>query len=203
MRKIESNHENPIDDIFLHITEIISPFLYTTGHTPNIITTYSFISGLISLYYLYAGNTIYFAFYYILGYFFDCVDGYFARRYSMTSKYGDLYDHFTDLVVNGAIYFYIFNKVRDFKTLTPLKISLVIGLLVLSYLSFTHIGCQQKMLEKEVPSGLPTPPVKVHDESLDILQKLCPDKNSITLTRFFGTGTLNLYIAVILGAKLI
>lgn len=192
MRKIESNHENPIDDIFLHITEIISPFLYTTGHTPNIITTYSFISGLISLYFLYNGNSIYFALYYMLGYFFDCVDGYFARRYAMTSKYGDLYDHFTDIVVNGLVYFYIFNKVRDFKTLTSLKISLVIGLVVLSYLAFSHIGCQQKMLEKEV-----------HDESLDVLQKLCPDKDHIKMSRFFGTGTLNLYIAVILGAKLI
>ena len=32
-----------------------------------------------------------------VGYFFDCMDGHFARKYNMVTEFGDMYDYITDL----------------------------------------------------------------------------------------------------------
>ena len=73
MRKIKKEFENPIDNIIIDMAEKITPFLYETGHTPNIITTYSLIFGLLSVYYLNKNNITMFILFYIISYFFDCI----------------------------------------------------------------------------------------------------------------------------------
>ena len=34
-----------------------------------------------------------------LSYFFDCMDGNFARTYKMQTKFGDYYDHIKDVII--------------------------------------------------------------------------------------------------------
>ena len=34
-----------------------------------------------------------------MSYFFDCADGLYARTYNMTTQFGDIYDHSTDVIV--------------------------------------------------------------------------------------------------------
>ena len=49
----------------------------------------------------------------------DILDGYYARTYNMTSKFGDYYDHIKDLFIN-ILLLLVFVKTNNFskKTLT-------------------------------------------------------------------------------------
>ena len=99
MKKIPDNIDNPIDNILIKGADAVCPFLYRTGHTPNLITTYSLFTGVLSAYFLTKGCSYLFMIFYALSYFLDCVDGHFARKYDMTTDFGDAYDHFKDFFV--------------------------------------------------------------------------------------------------------
>jgi phosphatidylglycerophosphate synthase len=59
-----------------------------SGHTPNDITTYSFLCGLLSLGLLWHGHVWGFVVLYVLSYVFDCMDGQLARAYNMVTRFG-------------------------------------------------------------------------------------------------------------------
>ena len=101
---------NPLDNFYLNIIEKINPILYKLNFTPNIITTISFILGLLTAYFIYRECYISAGISYFFSYFFDCVDGNFARKYNMTSKFGDYYDHITDCINNLLILYVILSS---------------------------------------------------------------------------------------------
>lgn len=192
MRKIPHIYENPFDNIILNICDKTLPFFKNTGHTPNIITTYSFLFGILSLHYLYIKNVKLFAIFLILSYFFDCLDGHMARTYNMTTKFGDLYDHFTDVSVGlGLILIVLYN----YKPVISYNISIVFIFVFL--LSQIHIGCQQKIYTKMNKNDI--------IETIDSLQDYCKNESWIKITRFFGSGSLilfSIFIVFYLDSKL-
>jgi hypothetical protein len=97
--KLPQDEENPVDRVFLRITASLAPYFRATHHTPNMLTTYSFVCGLLGLAALAHGHVGWFTSLLLLSYLFDCADGQFARRYGMVTTFGDLYDHGTDLLV--------------------------------------------------------------------------------------------------------
>jgi hypothetical protein len=89
MNKIPSDIENPIDVYIMRGTAHVLPFMRATHprsartppprpgkacrhHTPNIITTYSFLAGLAAVWLLRHGHPFWFAAALLLGYVFDC-----------------------------------------------------------------------------------------------------------------------------------
>jgi hypothetical protein len=103
-----------------------------------------------------------------------------ARKYKMTSKFGDLYDHITDVTVGLSLAYVAYTK---FKHKLILPLILMIGIMTL--FMQTHVGCYQKFyLETN----------KKEQESIDILSELCIDKNNIKWTRYFGPGTYTLFV---------
>ena len=56
MRKVDREYDNPIDNLIIDVGDKILPYLKSIGHTPNVLTTYSFILGLVSVYFLYKDN---------------------------------------------------------------------------------------------------------------------------------------------------
>lgn len=183
MKKIPNEMDNPIDNGLIYIADELCPFFKRTGHTPNMITTYSLITGVMSVICLYKGYPIAFGILYAISYFFDCMDGHFARKYSMTSKGGDLYDHIKDVSVYILLGYAVYLKYRK-----VIKITDLIIISVAIFLCAVHIGCQQKHLDKDVD-----------DETLDNTKCLCLDKKMIYYTRWVGMGTLMLVtIALIL-----
>ena len=182
MRKIPDNMDSPIDNGMIALADTLCPFFKSTGHTPNMITTYSLITGVLSVICLYNGYPIAFGILYTISYFFDCMDGHFARKYSMTSKGGDLYDHIKDVSVYILLIYVVYIKYRKVIQLTDLVI-IFIAVLV----SCAHMGCQQKQLDKEED-----------DETLDYAKCLCPDKNMIYYTRWMGMGTFMLVTIVMI-----
>ena len=171
--KISNDKENPFDLTLTSLANTQNPFFKATGHTPNILTTYSFVCGLLSVYFLYKRKLPLFSLLFIVSYFFDCCDGSFARRYRMESRFGDLYDHITDVVVFLLLLLVVALLYRKVVDLFAVLVFAFFGGMML-----VHFGCQQKNCNNCEGKEL-----------LDNLKILCPNARSIWWSRFFGSGT--------------
>lgn len=169
MRKIPAQWENPVDNLFISVAERISPALRATGHTPNMITTYSAATSVLALLALHRGHAGSFGLLWVGQYFLDCVDGFYARRYGMTTALGDVYDHATDILsVVGLVY------VGWQRYVVPPGMIALFALIIL--MGCVQMGCQQRETGGK-------------GESLDSLRPLCPGDGAIRYTRWGGTGT--------------
>ena len=188
MRKIEKNYENFFDDFLIDIAEYVSPFFYKLNFTPNDITTLSLITGLASVYFLYKQNIVLFSILWIVSYFFDCLDGHFARKYDMVTKFGDLYDHVKDisvLLLLTIVSFIIFRQKKYFY-------HAFVVVIIFQILSNIHLTCQQTLYKG----------ANSNDEFLDFLKYIyiklgINDENCkevIQYTKYFGVGTLHLIV---------
>lgn len=177
MRKVEPKYDNPIDNIIVDMGDRLMPYLKSSGHTPNMLTTYSLILGLAAVYFLYKNDIFKFGVCFILAYVCDCWDGYMARKYNMVSEFGDLYDHISDVAVGLSLAYVAYTKYKH-----KLTVLLVIVIGVMTYLMQKHVGCYQKMY---IDTN------KKEKETIDFVSDLCENKNDIKWTRFFGPGTYN------------
>jgi len=129
--------------LFTYLTDYPIELAYKYHLTPNIITTFSFISQLLSIYYLRYSWLVSYSFFYLLGYYFDCIDGPMARRYNMVTTFGDFYDHFTDILCflwSLTIYITKYNLL-EYNYISVLYLIMFLGLL-------GHVGCQEKRFNK-------------------------------------------------------
>ena len=180
-RKISRDNENPIDNILYDISGEVIKVFKIFNFTPNMITTISLLITLIGINNIYNGNYKIGAILYFIGYLFDCMDGNYARTYNMTSKFGDYYDHISDLmkIIILIICLYLLKIKR--KT----KILFIIIFLIFILLSFIHLGCQEKNNNE------------VNDDTiLKYLKPLCINKENIIYTRYYGVGTLQMIISL-------
>ena len=184
MRKVPAAYENPIDDVLLHVAEALCPMFRATGHTPNMITLYSCITGAYALFALYKRDIGHFTAAWAASYFLDCLDGHFARKYSMVTVFGDYFDHISDAVQAGIAMILVIS----YKP--PME--LVVLLMVTMYLSLVHFGCQEKMYKSSPHyDGVPA-------STLTAYEAMCENPTDIAWTRMFGAGTLNfLFILVV------
>jgi phosphatidylglycerophosphate synthase len=176
MHKLPTDKEGPIDILFLTLTEWITPFLHATGHTPNIITTYSLVTGLASAYCLWKGYVGSFSVLFLVSYLLDCVDGYMARRYDQVTTFGDYYDHVSD-IAKFLVIMYVFVYKYPYRLLSPVLI--IIGVILV--VSFVYLGCSQHHYRSST------------SETLDILLHFS-DKDSIHWAKYCSTGTLMLSV---------
>ncbi len=185
MRKIDSSIEDPFDNLYSKLAEKLCPLFKKLNFTPNGITTVSIIFGLLSIYFIYNYNILYFAIFWIISYFFDCMDGYYARKYKMTSKYGDLYDHVGGSTINILLLIVILSR---YNMKTKVKLISLFTILIFLLTMNMYLGCQQKILNKN------------ETESIDITKKLCfgEPKGTLKYIRFFGTGFFNILIIIVI-----
>ena len=107
--KMPVKNNNKIDRIiFGKLTLPVIDWGYKNNLTPNFFTTVSFSFQLSSIYFLKNYNPILFSFLYMLGYYFDCIDGPMARKYNMVTVFGDYYDHGTDIICFTLVNYYYF-----------------------------------------------------------------------------------------------
>jgi phosphatidylglycerophosphate synthase len=180
-RKISRDNDNPIDNTLIDISYKLGKVFKIFNFTPNMITTISLLITLIGINNIYNGNYKIGAILYFIGYFFDCMDGNYARAYNMTSKFGDYYDHISDVmkIIILIICLYLLKIKR--KT----KILFIIIFLIFILLSFIHLGCQEKNNNE------------VNDDTiLKYLKPLCINKENIIYTRYYGVGTLQMIISL-------
>ena len=170
-RKIAREYDNPVDTFLIDLAEKLSPTLKKMNFTPNHITTLGNIFRGLSLVLIYKKHYRLAAPFFVFGHFFDCADGYYARRYEMVSRFGDLYDHVSDIVVWIIFMYFITTRLEPHHKwyILPIFVILTIGI-------FIHIGCQEKIYNNQ--------------SVLSILTRLCYDVNHIKYTRYVGSGTL-------------
>lgn len=180
MRKLPNELENPFDNLVYVLVERISPLFYHFGLTPNSITSLSLLCGIYSAYLLFKKCYFLSILFYLLAYIFDCLDGYNARKYNMMSKFGDYYDHISDIFkfLLLVIVFYLQNK-KLFWFVFPI-------IIIDSIFVMIHLGCQESYYNKN------------DSETLSFLG-ICPKDKSMAKkilrwSRYLGTGTSTLMI---------
>jgi phosphatidylglycerophosphate synthase len=178
MRKLDRNDENFLENLILDLSEPLYPYFKQLNFTPNTITSLSFIFGLLAVYFLIHNKINYFAVSFLVSYIFDCMDGAYARKYKMTTQFGDLYDHATDLIVGFALIYISFKKY--YNQLTP---NIIIAFLTFTFLMQMHMGCQQANYQTSKDKGNKK---KDEGETLDILQRLCLNPEHISWTKYFS-----------------
>ena len=182
MNTINYAHENPIDNLLDVACENVSSYVKMMDLTPNDITTISLIFGVLSYFYLLDDSFVIASILFFIAYFFDCLDGFYAKKYKMESESGDYYDHVSDItklvLIGYALYIkknYLFNTTNIF----------IISLLVL--LMLMHIGCREEIYNTDNSTS-----------TLAIFKNMCKNKENIKYTRFFGSGTFILVVCIMM-----
>jgi phosphatidylglycerophosphate synthase len=178
-RKIDIYCENPIDNVLIDLSDPLSNLLYKMNITPNMVTIFRLLFILYQTYNLYYNkisiNT--FILSYIFYYYLDCVDGYMARKYNLITKIGDILDHVTDIsVVLLVFYLFMYSKYDKFGII--ITIITIITLLL-------HLGCQEQYNSKD-------------EMILGKLKYICPSKEYIQVTKYFGCATYNIVFLILL-----
>lgn len=180
MRKLPSALENPLDNAFIALGDLMAPTLRALGHTPNMITTYSASCAALALVALHNGNMVAFAGLWLLHPFWDVLDGHYARKYGMTTRFGDFYDHATDTLSLVALGMMVAHR-YDLRKAPAWLLALGV---FLGAMSVVHLGCQQRYI-----GG--------HGETLDALQGACPGTSWLTFTRWFSHGTAHVFLVLV------
>jgi phosphatidylglycerophosphate synthase len=118
------------------------------------------------------------------------MDGYFARIYDMGSVFGSYYDSISDNAV-ALLLFFLFYKNPNISGLV--KIAIILVLLIFAFGTAYHMSCQEKYVKKTNEKHV--------SEGLAFLDKIqCSDSENMRYSRFFGTGTTTLVMALAIGS---
>jgi hypothetical protein len=180
-RKIESDYENPFDNIIIDIAHWLNIHLFRPmKFVPNYITTLSLVFGVVAVYAFHKQRYILASVLFLIAYILDCADGNYARMFNMVSKFGDYYDHVSDLTKFALLICAVSVHPID----TKIKIVFIVLLCILLFLSSIHLGCQEKIFNAD------------GSDSLSVTKHFCPNHNIISFTRHFGCGTVIMYVLV-------
>ena len=185
-RKIPRKMDNFFDNILIDIVEWMNPYFKKFNFTPNMITTLSLIFGIIMNAAYNKNNYILSAFAMIFSYFFDCMDGNYARKYNMQTKFGDYYDHIKDWLV---IIVFMFLFIRKPKPIY-FKIISFISMILILLGTYIHVGCTEKYIRDNNSKT-------VNSASLGKII-YCPNTKYLNLSKYFGCGTFNLALILII-----
>lgn len=186
-RKLPNHLECPFDILLYTIIEPLSNFFRELNFTPNMLTTISSIFGILSFYFLYKKKEGLFVGSLILYYLFDCLDGYYARKYGMCSKFGDYYDHVKDLIVAVTVLglvFYRLYKSRKYKAMIALGIGCA---MVIVQMSCQEHFTGQNVIHQDHPC---------HGHTLQLFT-MCPPEKWRSLLRFFGVGFFIVFLSIL------
>lgn len=200
--KIHEEYENPYDNIMIKLASSVSEYFKKLNFTPNNLTTLSIIFCLISIYFINKisnqnkqesneinlnSNKLYkiLAFiFYLLSYFFDCLDGYYARKYDMVTDFGDKYDHYSDILKSLLLFYVFYLKMSKTKFII---FTVIISIVIIGM--FIHLGCQEKYHTNNNGSN---------GHYLEQFKNLCINKPETTMkyTKYFGCGTATIVVAI-------
>jgi phosphatidylglycerophosphate synthase len=143
--KMPVKNNNKIDRIiFGKLTLPVIDWGYKNNLTPNFFTTLSFSFQLSSIYFLKNYNPTLFSFLYMLGYYFDCIDGPMARKYNMVTVFGDYYDHGTDIICFTLVNYYYFTLYNLLN-----QPFILLSYILMSYGLLKYVGIQERMYDSK------------------------------------------------------
>ena len=193
--KIPARLENPFDWAAVEVYERVLAYpLHAAGVRPNMITVVSCIAYGAAIYLLAKGKALCAAALLVIaGYVLDCWDGYHARKFEQTSRFGDKLDHASDIIGVGLILALTARlawQSRDALPWAPYAFGGVLLVLVVG--SSLQLSCQEKYYDAD----------GARDESpaLAPLRRACRGSatRGLRITRWMGCGTGMLALAVLL-----
>jgi phosphatidylglycerophosphate synthase len=191
VNKIPQELDNPIDNFINNIVDTQLDLYKNVGLTPNGLTTISLLLGLSTSYFAYNNKYIIASATWLLSYYFDCADGKMARKFKMTSKFGDLYDHSSDILKHFILFYVLYNKLdKETKKIKYLIISLVI---IIGLLTAAQVGCQEKMTRQITNKETESPTLKIAEYLV-----ITDCDKQIKFTRFFGPATIIMYVIIVM-----
>jgi phosphatidylglycerophosphate synthase len=192
VNKIPQELDNPIDNIINNHIDTQLNLYKKLGLTPNMITTISLMLGLSSSYLVYKDSYIAGAITWFLSYYFDCADGKMARKFKMTSQFGDLYDHSSDVLKHIIIFYILYNKLNIYET-KKVKYLIIFLVLLIFILTLSQLGCQEKLTKEITKKKTESPTLEIAEQFV-----FTDCKTQMRYTRYFGPATIILYICIIM-----
>lgn len=195
VNKIPDTLENPIDVlIYRHIDQHLA--LYKRlGFTPNGLTTLGLAFGLLAVYCVFRKYYVIGALLWFGAYYYDCADGKLARKYKMTSKFGDLYDHFSDMVKHAALVIVLvmhYVQTKQYKVMG----GLLAFFAVVTYLMAAQMGCQERYVKNQQKRQQAKHSAFLAPLDYFIIADDC--KKQMKVTRFFTPGTITLLLMCVI-----
>lgn len=187
--KIDSKYQDPVDNILISLSDKLSPLFKSMNFTPNGITMISTILSLAALYYLYQKNVLNFSIFFALAYFFDVMDGHYARKYNMMTENGDKFDHYKDIFFGVAIIVILFMQ-YDMLSF-PILIVIMIALYALT---LTYLGCVETITSSENRSKTLSFTNDIASKVVEMDKTSC--ENRMPRLRWFGPGIFMLFLLV-------
>lgn len=187
-RKLPKRLENPVDNFFIFISENTHMYYKKLGFTPNGLTILSLLIQIIGIYAIFKNQYYLGGFLWLFGYHYDVMDGWYARKYKMTSKYGDMLDHATDIIAGTLL---VVMVLLHTKLTVRHKVIFIVSSIVLLLLMSVYLGCQEKYVK--IGSIISN---QISSDTLGLLQGLC-DKNEekkLEYLRYFGAGSYSLFV---------
>jgi phosphatidylserine synthase len=191
VNKIPQELDNPLDNFINNIVDTQLDLYKKLGLTPNGITTISLILGLSTSYFAYNDRYLIAIITWLLAYYFDCADGKMARKFKMTSKFGDLYDNASDILKHIILFYILYNKLnKETKSTKNIIITIIV---IIGLLTAAQIGCQEK-LTREITNK------KIESPTLQITEYLVFTKceKQMKFTRYFGPATIILNVSLVM-----
>ena len=192
MRKCKREWENPMDNVLIDTCDWVCPWIHKLGWTPNVITLIGAIVSLCSIWYLCQDKIILFTVLFLLGYWFDCLDGHYARKYHMETTVGDYLDHIRDITIFVLLILVIVYKYhRILFSFSVLSVLFWVTCLVYAINMIWYIGCLENAPHQYRP----------HSPTLNWMKSICPQPthHQIQLLRFFGQGTFFFVMVLLVG----
>jgi phosphatidylglycerophosphate synthase len=193
VNKLEDNLDNPIDIAIYNNIDIFMEFYKKLGFTPNMLTTLALFFGILASYFLYNNYFILAALSWFISYYYDCFDGKFARKYKMISKFGDYYDHASDIIKTILLLYVLYLKIKPKYTKNKgIIIFIIIIFIILNILTFAHFGCQEKIL-KENKNQFESDTLKITE---NFIFTDCYEQMKIS--KYFSCGTNIIFIIIVI-----
>ena len=188
--KIPFKEDNFLDVLNVKVARKMFPFFRTLNLTPNNLTTISGVLSLVSSLNFVQQKFVSSAILFYISYFFDCVDGNYARTYDMYSKFGDKYDHYKDAICHIILYIVYFR----YNTL-PKKVFITVFLFYVIFFvtMYLHLACIEDYISRKKP--------EYNSEYLQKLYTKLPKNMHATMNKYIkylGDGSLMAYTSFII-----
>lgn len=178
--KIDEQYQNILDKYMMKLVEWTEPIYHKLNFTPNQLTTLSLVFGLLCIFFILARLPVLASVCIFLSYYFDVLDGYYARKHNMETNIGYYYDRVSDFIV----IFGIFSAIRKVHADRAGMINLVSTLL--NVMIFINVGCQEKKLGKQ------------DNSIMGMFRDFCFNEDVIHYSKYFTKSTYILFIIFIL-----
>ena len=115
-----------------------------------------------------------------------------ARKFKMTSKFGDLYDHSSDILKHVIIFYILYNKFNIYES-KEIKYVAILIIVLIGLLTVCQIGCQEKLTKEITKKETESPTLQIAEQFV-----FTDCKTQMKYTRYFGPATIILYVCILM-----